>query len=111
MLRGQVSTGRHAEGGEEQDDQGPPARPVDHSAVVVAGHWGKSRDMMGHPRDMRRASPAAGTFHDLGTLTVTVADVDVVDVRVSFQGEEEANEVGSGEQEGHGVHQGSVGHR
>lgn len=41
---------------------------------------------------------------------MTVADVDVIDVRVSFQGEEEANEVSSREQEGHGVHQGSVGH-
>lgn len=41
---------------------------------------------------------------------MTVADVDVVDVRVSFQGEEEADEVGGGEQEGHCVHQGSVGH-
>lgn len=45
----------------------------------------------------------------VGTLTVTVADVDVVDVRVSFQGEEEADEVRGGEQEGHGVHQGPAG--
>lgn len=40
---------------------------------------------------------------------MTVTDVDVVDVRVSFQGEEEANEVRSREQEGHCVHQGSAG--
>lgn len=66
--------------------------------------------MVGHPEAVRRASPAAGASCGLGTLTVTVADVDVVDVRVSFQGEEEADEVGGGEQEGHCVHQGSVGH-
>lgn len=42
---------------------------------------------------------------------MTVADVDVVDVRVGFEGEEEPDEVGSGEQDGHCVHQGSVGHR
>lgn len=110
MLRGQVSAGRHAEGGEQEDDQGPPAGPVHHSAVVVARHWGQSRDMVGHPRTVTRASPCSQDTPSLGTLTVTVADVDVVDVRVSFQGEEEADEVGSGEQEGHGVHQGSVGH-
>jgi len=78
--------------------------------VVVARHWGKSRETVGHPRAVRRASPAARASRGLGTLTVTVADVDVVNVRVSFQGEEEADEVGSREQQGHGVHQGSVGH-
>lgn len=41
---------------------------------------------------------------------MTVADVDVIDVRVGFEGEEEADEVGSREQDGHRVHQGSVGH-
>lgn len=41
---------------------------------------------------------------------MTVADVDVVDVRVGFEGEEEPDEVGSREQDGHRVHQGSVGH-
>lgn len=66
--------------------------------------------MVGRPRAVRRASPTAGVPHGLGTLTVTAADVDVIDVRVRFQGEEEADEVGSREQEGHGVHQGSVGH-
>lgn len=42
---------------------------------------------------------------------MAVADVDVVDVRVSFQSEEEADEVGSREEEGHSVHQWPVGHR
>lgn len=57
MLRGQVSAGRHAESGEQEDGQGPPARPVDHGAVVVARHWGKSRDMVGHAEVVRRAGP------------------------------------------------------
>lgn len=47
----------------------------------------------------------------LGTLTVAVADVDVVDMGVGFEGEEEPDEVGSREQDGHRVHQGSGGHR
>lgn len=42
---------------------------------------------------------------------MAVADVDVIDVRVSFQGEEEADEVGGREEERHGVHQWPVGHR
>lgn len=41
VLRGQVGAGRHAQGGEQEDDQGPPAGPVDHSTVMVTRHWGK----------------------------------------------------------------------
>lgn len=43
MLRGQIGAGRHAKGGEQEDDQCPPAGPVNHSAVVVTRHWGKRK--------------------------------------------------------------------
>ena len=42
---------------------------------------------------------------------VALADVDVVDVGVCLQGEDEADEVGSGEQHCDGVHQRSGGNR
>lgn len=68
----------------------------------------ESRDVWDTPEQSQE--PALQPEH-LGTLTVTVADVDVVDVCVGFEGEEEPNKVGSREQDGHRVHQGSVGHR
>lgn len=110
VLRGQVSTGRHAESGEQEDDQCPPAGPVNHSTVVVTRHWGGREKKTGLDTLERLESyPRGWASHSLGPLTVTVADVDVVDVRVSFQGEEEADEVRGGEQEGHSVHQGPAG--
>lgn len=60
VLRGQVGAGRHAEGGEQEDDQSPPAGPVDHGAVVVAGHWGKRRDWVGHPGAVGQPSARPG---------------------------------------------------
>lgn len=87
VLRGQVGAGRHAEGGEQEDDQCPPAGPVNHSAVVVTRHWGEEKNKKNTGLDTLErleSHPRGRAWRGLGSLTVTVADVDVVDVRVSF---------------------------
>lgn len=60
--------------------------------------------------DLTRGAVAAHTLLCVLTVCVaplTVADVDVVDVRVGFQCEDEADQVGSGQQHGDCVHQGT----
>lgn len=62
---------------------------MNHSAVVVTRHWGKrkikkKKNTGLDTLERLESHPRGRTWRGLGSLTVTVADVDVVDVRVSF---------------------------